>query len=333
MSFRPTILVVADRCFWAYSAIQQFIRAHLSDTYDIYTDYVSLHLPCKWQSPKSTIKHYYSRLKTLPYRRLIGSNNYDAILYLGYYFNTSYILPYKSTYIIKGIFTQGFPPQCSNMQSNVSYESFYTKHLKDANSIVCGSQQINDFYKSHSAYSFYANASYEDTFSRLTPKQINQGHRLVIGWTGNPSRDFKGYYDFVIPAVKLASSHRPGIVLKSRFSGPIKTLPRFYDDVDIVLIASIADAGPSMFTEAAFCDVPAISTYIGYPASQIIDGVNGFIVERNIESMAKKLVFLYDSREILFSFSNRIRSDVSKDLGTQPMIKRWHTLFEQTLRL
>jgi len=333
MTFRPSVLVVADSCFWAYFDIQQFIKTHLSNTYDIYTDFISLYLPANRKSPLLFLKSHLSKLRTRPYRRLIKSNYYDIILYLGFYFNTSYTLPYKSAYIIKGIYTYGFPPQCSGMQSNVSYKNFRTKHLKNVNSIVCGSQQIHNFYKSHGANSFYANSSRENTFFRLTPKRKNKSTRLVVGWTGNPSRKFKGYYDFVVPAVKLAASRRPGIELKSRFSGPIKTLPRFYDDVDIVLIASNADAGPFMFTEAAFCDIPAISTNIGDPAFQIIDGVNGFIVDRNIESMAKKLVFLYDSREILFSFSKRIRADVTKDLGTQPMIKRWHTLFEQTLQL
>jgi hypothetical protein len=66
---------------------------------------------------------------------------------------------------------------------------------------------------------------------------------FVVGWTGNPDRSFKGFYDFVVPAVEKAASLRKGVTLKARFKGPYGTLPRFYSDVDVLLIASSADAG------------------------------------------------------------------------------------------
>jgi hypothetical protein len=50
------------------------------------------------------------------------------------------------------------------------------------------------------------------------------------------------------------------------------------DSYNLVVIASDADTGPSLFSEANMMDVPAISTDIGFAHEAIIDRVNGVIV-------------------------------------------------------
>ena len=109
----------------------------------------------------------------------------------------------------------------------------------------------------------------------------------------------------------------------------METLPRFYDDVDVLLIASSADAGPSLFAEGGLCEVPSISTRIGYPSQVIVHGHNGLFVERNVEEMATALVHLYDDRELLLSMSRRIRLDVDRILGEEVNRTRWLELFSR----
>src|SRR5690606_7834579 len=112
---------------------------------------------------------------------------------------------------------------------------------------------------------------------------------LTVGWTGNPKRQFKGFYDYVVPAVELAQKRYPGISLKARFGGPFGTLHRFYDEVDVVLIASVADAGPSMFMEAALRGVPSIANRSRRPAELVRHGENGMLVHRDVEAYAQSL--------------------------------------------
>lgn len=135
----------------------------------------------------------------------------------------------------------------------------------------------------------------------------------------------------MVPAVKEAASKREGIILKTRFKGTYKTLPQFYRDVDVILIASIGDAGPAMFFEAAACEVPAIANNSGRPAEFVENGKNSLFVERDIDKMAEAIVYLYDNREILYKMSKQIRRDLINKINLDPMAKRWDKVFSETL--
>jgi glycosyltransferase involved in cell wall biosynthesis len=152
-----------------------------------------------------------------------------------------------------------------------------------------------------------------------------------VGWTGDPHRSFKGFYDFVVPAVEKAASLRPGIVLKTRFKGPYRTLHRFYQDVDVLLIASTGDAGPSSFLEAGACGVPSISTRIGFPAEAIRDGENGIFVDRSVEEMSGAIVSLYDNQELLRKMSSSIRADIEKYWNPASRSGLWDHMFQAVL--
>lgn len=334
MSNRIKILVVSDRCFWAYHEIQKFIKVHLSDQFDIYTDFIMFYPPVPAKSLKNQLSRWRSYVLAWPHRRLARSNiTYDIVVLLGFYYQFQSKISFQTKHLIKGIYTDGFPPNgVDASDKNISIEQFIAKYLGDADAIVCGSRLISDRYKQYFPQVYYANATNESLFKRLAPKTKNTTKRFVVGWTGNPSREFKGYHDYVVPAVQEAAKLRPDIELKSRFRGPLKTLPRFYDDVDVVLIASVGDAGPSLFQEASLCDVPAISNYSGVPSEIIENEINGLVVEREVSAMRDAIIRLYDDRELLYSFSNRIRTDFIKLRGVKQMTQAWRDLFKTVLR-
>lgn len=62
------------------------------------------------------------------------------------------------------------------------------------------------------------------------------------------------------------------VALRTQFQGSIRSLATFWQGVDLALIASEADAGPSMFIEASLCGVPSVSTKIGLPQFVINHG-------------------------------------------------------------
>jgi len=335
---RPRILIVADKPNWAYHQIAMFIKTQLSDRYDIDIEFLIFNDNIKPRKIynriiKETKKFYYS----YKYKNnTIGE--YDIVLYLGWYMDT--MGGYKSQVnakkiktkrIIKGIYTDGFPPKGYTIPNKISREQFYSEYLSDADAIVCGSKNIVNFYKNFNKYTIYANSFLDADLFKPNLKKNYYGKTLNIGWTGNPEREFKGYYDFVVPAVNKAQTQRPGINLKTKFHGSMKSLASFYNDIHLTVIASEADAGPSLFAEAALSGVMSISTVIGWPSQIIENKVNGIFVKRDVEEIVKTIIYLYDSRDVLEMMNNRIRKDYLLLENTEFHKNQWDQLFRSLL--
>lgn len=324
---KPSVLIIADFPNWAYYQIQQFIKNNLSDEFEIYCDFMIFNSLKKSKDPVERMKIYFSKKR---YQRIRNDHNYDMVVYLSFYFPEYVKIKWKAKKIIKGIYTDGFPPNNSNFTGSI--DEFKNRFLNHTDAIVCGSEQITSFYKKIHGCVVCANAVLPaDHFKRVKNKKMNHSDSFILGWTGNPKRKFKGFYSHIVPAVELAKKKYPGIHLKTRFSGPFETLPRFYDEVDVVLIASDADAGPSLFGEASLMEVPSISTDIGWPHEVIKNNENGFIVEKKIDAIADKIIFLFENRQVLYDMSKRIRKDYTEKFNEHEMTVRWKNLFNEVL--
>ena len=141
---------------------------------------------------------------------------------------------------------------------------------------------------------------------------MGKNKTLTIGWTGNPNREMKGFRNIIEPAIKELQAEGFDIQLKTKFSGSYEDLLSFYQDVDLVCIASSCDTGPFLFSDASLCSVPAVSTRIGFPNTVIKDGENGLFIERNKEDLKTAIKQLYNDRNLLQSFSSRIKEDYLK---------------------
>lgn len=322
---KASILIIADFPNWAYHEIMKFIIENLSEHYDIYYDFLIYNSKKKSKNPIKKIISFFNHYK---YAKLKKDCHYDVVFYLAFYFENQIDVKWSSKKIIKGIFTDGFPPSNSKYIGDV--DGFIQKYLNNTNAIVCGSKNITDFYKFYFSKTYYANMIIdENIFKRKSNRKSTE--KFIVGWTGNPARSFKGFYSHIIPSISILNEKYPNIELKTRFSGPISTLPYFYENVDLVVIASDADAGPSLFVEASLMDIPCVSTDIGWPKEVIINGINGFIVSKEIEEIVNKIEFLYLNREVLNSMSNRIRKDFIKVFDKNIMISNWKQLFDEVL--
>jgi len=229
---------------------------------------------------------------------------------------------------IKGIYTDIFPPEGYNLKHNITINEFVNEFLR-CDALVCGCQNIFNRYAPFFQKIFYANAILNENLFKKN--RINRNKNLVIGWTGNPRRMNKGFVTHVISAVKIAQKERRGIKIKTKFQGSLKSLAKFYQNIDLIIIASKEDAGPSMFMEASLCGIPSISTRIGWPLEVIKDGINGLFVEREVRDIADAIIRLYDNRDLLYNMAARIRNDFISTLGKDVMKHRWEKLFDSVL--
>lgn len=331
MKFRPKILIVADRPNWAYHHIAEYIIDNLHNKYDFYLDFTMLYTKKEKRnllsSIRTLIRNFFFQIQYT--RKPPANSEPDIVLYLGWYMDKFTKYGYKSSKILKGIFTEGFPPQGYPLEQCTSMTDF-KPHIQDASLIVCGTQQIeNDFMNFFRTC--YASRELPKAFFQPVKHKRKNKDDFVVGWTGNPDRKFKGFNDYVVPAISLAQKKYPNIKLKTRFDGPFNTLHKFYDNVDVVLIASVADAGPSMFMEASLRGVPSIANKSGRPAELIVHNQNGIFSERTVEAYANALCNLYEDRKKLQYLSENIRNDAVAYYKKLDMASRWDNIFMSVL--
>ena len=237
--------------------------------------------------PKEKVFKYKTDLS----KELTDKKNFDIKVEMAFYFQFMSVFPFTSEKKFVGIYTDSFPHEGPSFDEKtktdlkkLSRKEFFEKYLKPYDGIIVGSSGLYNDYKELTDKITFGNGIYlQDEF--VENKNIGEKEGLTIGWTGNPNRPMKGFKEVIEPAIEEVNKTGRKVSLKTKFSGPYQDLLTFYSDVDVIAIASEADTGPSLFAEASLSKVPAISTKIGFPKMIIEDGINGIIVNRDIEEM------------------------------------------------
>ena len=199
-------------------------------------------------------------------------------------------------------------------------DEFYQTYLSSYFQIIVGGGNLlTDYKKITDKVSFVYGIYGERNFAEN--KEVGSKKSLTIGWTGTPDRPMKGFREFIEPVIEEINREGRTVLLKTKFSGPYEELYSFYRDVDLVVIASSADSGPSLFAEACLSSVPVVSTKVGLPLMGIKHGMNGFFIDRSKESLKEAIIKLYDDRQLLQTFSNRIKNDYLEKLGNEKSVK------------
>ena len=210
----------------------------------------------------------------------------------------------------------------------LSRQEFYDKYLKKYDGIIVGNANLYDDYQNFGSKITISNGIHKES-QFVENKNVGDQETLTIGWTGTPDREMKGFRSIIEPAIKELQGEGLKIKLKTKFSGSYDELLSFYQDVDIVCIASSADTGPSLFAEASLSKVPSISTKIGFPKMIIQNGENGIFVGRDKEEMKSAIKKLYQDRDLLKSFSMRIKEDYLEKLNNQKSVNNLKRLLHE----
>lgn len=276
------------------------------------------------------------------YKRNILKYNecYDVIFHMDYYYQYSTaLLPHrvKNNNYIVGIYTEGFPHNGPNYDyrrnidiSSITQEEFFNQYIKNYKALVVGSKNLQIQYSPFKIPTYFCTAIYKEAEFYVSNDKKYFDEYLVIGWTGNPNREFKGFETIIKPAIEKVISTGRKIRFQTQFSGTYEDLINFYENVGLCLIASTADTGPSLFVEASLSGIPCVSTNVGFPSMVIEDNINGFIVDREVDAFFEKICFCYDNRNVLHSFSKRIKNDYLSVLGNDILINNWRKVIEET---
>lgn len=99
------------------------------------------------------------------------------------------------------------------------------------------------------------------------------------------------------------------------FSGFIthNELPKYYSMAKILLLPTSGDCWGVVINEAMISGLPVITTDMTAAARELVlDGINGYVLQLDVEQWVEKIINLLNEPEILNIFSNRAKETVNK---------------------
>lgn len=259
--------------------------------------------------------------------------HFDYVVSMAYFFQYVAEIPFKGQKNLVGIFNDSFPhlgPEFDHKTkthvNSLSRAEFFDQYLKHYDFLLLANDNLIRAYRDYTENLEFALGIYkEESFG----KTKIESDIFTLGWTGNPHREVKGFFEVIEPAVKKVLQTGRKIKLKTSFDATYEEMIEFYNDVDLAVIASSGDGAPTMFCEASLSHIPSISTYIGLPSMVIQDKVNGLFITRDIDEMANAIIYLYDNRDILKGFSARIKNDYLEMMSNEKNIAKIRNVLQK----
>jgi len=97
-----------------------------------------------------------------------------------------------------------------------------------------------------------------------------------------------------------------------------KDMPEVYRNLDVVVLTSLWEGLPCVFSEAMACELPIVATNVDGAREAIFDGDNGYLHEpHDVDSMAASVLKLIADPEARRAMGEKGRSRVMEfDIGT-----------------
>lgn len=179
---------------------------------------------------------------------------------------------------------------------------------------------------------------HEADHHQFYPKKSNQlkaGEKLILGWAGDPDYNQgreKGYYDIILPLLKKFKGQVKLRVATFKHSKvPHHKMVAFYNSIHLYLNASRTEGGPLPCFEAAACGRPIISTYSGSMPEFIKNGVNGFLVKRNITSFYQTVKKFLTQPKLLEKLGQGARKEIEKNWNLEKRAREYDHLWQKLL--
>ena len=292
---KPRVVIVIDFPGWAWDNKAQQLKKYLSNDFDIDLIYFGL-----GQRPDK-------------------SKDYD--LYFTFECNfVNNIKGYPLNRIISGVTAHTYV----NMPN---FEFSLSRCLGiHANSMIL----FNEI-KRYNQNCFYVPNGVDEEQFRFVERNINKP--FVAGYVGKPNPR-KGLEEFIRPACEKA-----GVILKDQtskinFKNKIdhKDMPKYYESIDVIMVASDMDGTPNQLLEAASVGRTFIGNPIGNVPEFVADGRNGFMVpNRDIDFYVERLEYLKNNREICKKMGENARDTVEKEWSWKIQAENYRQMFKSLL--
>jgi glycosyltransferase involved in cell wall biosynthesis len=170
----------------------------------------------------------------------------------------------------------------------------------------------------------------EELFKPETRIPMEAG-QITVGHVGKKSAN-KGQEDFILPAIKQSKAKSFYHFNDYTNSIPHKEMPKVYQNFDIYICASYEDGTPNPALESAACGRPILTNKIGNMPEFVVDGYNGFLVERNIKQYVDKIRWFRTYPEKLIEMGENARKTVLEGWTWKVQSENYRNMFREILR-
>ena len=185
------------------------------------------------------------------------------------------------------------------------------------------SSSLTRVFKKAGVGKIYYTPNGADT-SIFSPGPFREATGLSVGYSGSKAHDWrKGVTKFIEPASKKAGVKLKIAMLSTDNYVDLSKMPDFYRQLDMYVCASSSEGFSLSVLEAAACGLPIISTKVGGCVDLIKDGENGFLVDRNVDAIAKKITLLKGNKELRRNISEAMGKHIKDEYGWGKQSKAW----------
>ena len=306
------VLLVCDRANWAYDSIAQALIKYNNREDLVFETYY--------------LKSGNKNLKSI-------KNNYDLIFVLGWQLLLKEGLfgiqtrnkTFEFTKTISGIHSHhSWDNRLTMPDNSVTPPEKTIRLLRKYKGINVVSQRLYELFKQAGLDSvvYTPNGVDTDIFKQLKPFCKNK--KLVVGYSGSLKHDWrKGITKYIEPACKRAGVELKKAMLADGYYVPIERMPEFYNDIDVYLCASSSEGFSLSVLEASACGRPVISTRVGGCEDLIIDGKNGFLVDRDVDAITKKILTFKENIGLVDEMGRENRRIVEEKWSWEYRVQDW----------
>jgi hypothetical protein len=301
MSKKVKILLISDKSNWAYASIARAIVKYNTDDSLEFS-----HVSCKGRYKK--IRNMAS---AFDFYFVLGWQNYRSIGFL------------DRDRTLVGIHShQSFDSKNrTTPESDFEPADKIIRHLSSFKAVNAVSKRLfRLFSKKGLKVSYTPNGVDTDLFCNdwdTRPKE------LIVSCAMAQKHDYnKGVTEIIKPACKKAGVKMISVSLEKGFVSHEK-MPSFYRKSNCYVCASRSEGMSLSVLEAASCGCAIISTRCGDIPRLVVNGKNGFLIDRNIDSLYQCLSCLKDRPDELSDLNRNIRNSIVKDWDWSRNIGYW----------
>ena len=149
----------------------------------------------------------------------------------------------------------------------------------------------------------------------------------------NKNIEFISAGDGVLRPSVVKEVSRLGLNDKIRFLGWRNDIACVLSTIDILLLTSRWEGLPIVILEALASGIPVVATDVGGVSELVINGINGFIEEKDAcEKLAYDILLLADNRDKRLQFSGHAKKSFKKEFDISYMKNSIQSLYEQVER-